>query len=52
MTNKPEKNADEPVAAWESEGGAPAEPLAPSSAFAALKAALLRMWSALSVDNS
>jgi len=42
----PKKNSEEPVAAWESEGGAPAEPRAPLSALAALKAALLRLWGA------
>ena len=31
MTKIPKKDAEEPVAAWESEGGAPAEPKVPTS---------------------
>jgi hypothetical protein len=31
MTSEPKKSSDEPLAAWESEGGAPAEPKADAS---------------------
>ena len=46
MTSEPKKNAaDEPIARWEDEGGAPAAPKAPPSWTAKLKAALTRLWS-------
>lgn len=44
MTSNSKKN-DEPLARWEGEGGAPAEPKAPPSWLARMKAWLAGLWS-------